>query len=96
MSPRPRSTDKSVPISIALPGSLVTRIDQELSYSSSRSKWIANAIRNKLDSGIMTDPLDEASLDALLKWAWLRAEGPVRAMIENARQIQRSKVAAEN
>ena len=91
MSPRPRLTDKSVPISIALPGSLVTRIDQELSYSSSRSKWIANAIRNKLDSGTLTDPLDEATIDDLLKWAYIRAEGPVRTMIENARQIQGAK-----
>jgi hypothetical protein len=91
MTPRPRSTDKAVPISIALPGSLARRLDQELAYKQSRSKWIANAIRNKLDSGIMTDPLDEAKLDDLLKWAYLRAEGPVRSMIENARQIEESK-----
>jgi len=46
---RPRSTDKSIPISVALPSSLVRRLDQELSYSSSRSQYVAKAIRNYLD-----------------------------------------------
>lgn len=91
MTPRPRSTDKAVPISIALPGSLARRLDQELAYKQSRSKWIANAIRNKLDSGTMTPPCDEAVLEELLRWAYLRAEGPVRTMIDNARQLENSK-----
>jgi metal-responsive CopG/Arc/MetJ family transcriptional regulator len=46
---RPRSTDKSIPISVALPGSLVKRLDQELSYKSSRSKYVAKAIENRLN-----------------------------------------------
>ena len=46
---RPRSTDKSIPISVALPSSLVRRLDQELSYQSSRSKYVAKAIKNHLD-----------------------------------------------
>ena len=45
---RKRSTNKSVPISVSLPGSLVTRLDQELSYQSSRSKYVADAIENRL------------------------------------------------
>ena len=46
---RPRSTDKSIPISVALPASLVRRLDQELSYTSSRSKYVAVAIENRLN-----------------------------------------------
>ena len=46
---RPRSTDKAIPISIALAGSLVRRLDQELSYTSSRSKYVAIAIENRLN-----------------------------------------------
>ena len=46
---RPRSTDPSVALSIAVPQSLKTRLDQELSYTSSRSKWVCHAIKEKLN-----------------------------------------------
>jgi metal-responsive CopG/Arc/MetJ family transcriptional regulator len=46
---RKRSIDKSIPISVALPSSLVRRLDQELDYTSSRSKYVAKAIQNRLD-----------------------------------------------
>jgi len=46
---RPRSTDPSVPLSIAVPQSLKTRLDQELSYKQSRSKWVCHAINEKLN-----------------------------------------------
>lgn len=46
---RPRSTDPSVALSIAVPQSLKTRLDQELSYTQSRSRWICHAIKEKLD-----------------------------------------------
>tara|TARA_R110002110_G_scaffold414557_1_gene644944 strand:- start:1502 stop:1774 length:273 start_codon:yes stop_codon:yes gene_type:complete len=45
---RPRSTDPSVALSIAVPTSLKTRLDQELSYQQSRSKWVCHAIKEKL------------------------------------------------
>jgi len=56
---RPRSTDKSIPISVALPGSLVRRLDQELSFRSSRSKYVARAIKNYLDQ-LETSSIAEA------------------------------------
>jgi len=46
---RPRSTDPSVALSIAVPQSLKTRLDQELSYKQSRSKWVCKAIKAKLN-----------------------------------------------
>jgi len=46
---RPRSTDPSVALSIAVPQSLKTRLDQELSYTQSRSKWVCHAIKEKLE-----------------------------------------------
>lgn len=46
---RPRSTDPSVALSIAVPQSLKTRLDQELSYKQSRSKWVCHAIKEKLN-----------------------------------------------
>jgi hypothetical protein len=45
---RPRSTDPSVALSIAVPQSLKTRLDQELSYKQSRSLWVCGAIKAKL------------------------------------------------
>jgi len=47
---RPRAIDPSVPLSIAVPQSLKTRLDQELSYTQSRSKWVQKAIKAKLDA----------------------------------------------
>lgn len=47
--PRPRSRDKVVPVSIGIPVSLMTRLDNELDWSQSRSKWVASAIISKLD-----------------------------------------------
>ena len=47
---RPRSTDKHQPLTISVPGSLMTRLDQELSYKQSRSKWVQRAILAKLDA----------------------------------------------
>lgn len=46
---RPRSTDPSVALSIAVPQSLKTRLDQEISYQQSRSKWVCHAIKEKLN-----------------------------------------------
>jgi len=46
---RPRSTDPSVALSIAVPNSLKLRLDQELSYKQSRSRWVCHAINEKLN-----------------------------------------------
>lgn len=62
---RPRSTDKSIPISVALPGSLVKRLDQELSYQASRSKYVAVAIENRLNE-MQASPISEASSRQLM------------------------------
>jgi len=47
---RRRSADKSIPISIALPRSIVARLDQVLAYKDSRSAYIARAIKQELDN----------------------------------------------
>ena len=54
---RPRSTDPSVPLSIAVPSSLKTRLDQELAYTSSRSQWVVHAIKEKLNQQFDYDSL---------------------------------------
>jgi len=62
---RKRSIDKSIPISVALPSSLVRRLDQELSYTSSRSKYVANAIENRLKQ-MENSSVSEASTRQLM------------------------------
>ena len=62
---RKRSTDKSIPISVALPSSLVRRLDQELDYTSSRSKYVARAIENRLDE-MESSALSDASTRVLM------------------------------
>ena len=47
---RRRSKDPSVPISIAIPRSLHTRLNELLAYKQSRSKWVCGAIRAKLEA----------------------------------------------
>ena len=62
---RKRSIDKSIPISVALPGSLVRRLDQELDYTSSRSKYVAKAIENRLKE-MQSSAVSEASTRQLM------------------------------
>lgn len=47
LSPRARSKDKVVPISIGIPSSLMSRLERHLDYTQSRSKWVADAIEIK-------------------------------------------------
>ena len=48
--PRQRSRDKVVPVSIGLPISLMMRLDSELNWNQSRSKYVKSAILQKLEN----------------------------------------------
>jgi len=50
LTPRPRSRDKVLPITIGLPMSLHHRLENKISYTQSRSKWVQNAIIAKLEA----------------------------------------------
>jgi len=63
---RPRSTDPSVAMSIAVPQSLKTRLDQELSYTQSRSKWVCHAIKEKLNQEFDYDSIPTRQLIGML------------------------------
>ena len=62
---RKRSIDRSESVSVALPGSLVRRLDQELDYTSSRSKYVAKAIENRLNE-MQSSSVSEASTRQLM------------------------------
>lgn len=77
---RRRSTDPAIPVSIAVPRSLHTRMNELLAYKQSRSKWICDAIENKLKRKL--PDLDEYRLQTLVWTAknhkdcpkWLKRE----------------------
>ena len=47
---RRRVADKTVPVSIGLPQSLLDRLNMQLDWRQSRSKWVKNAIIAKLEA----------------------------------------------
>jgi len=47
---RRRSADPAIPVSIAIPRSLHTRMNELLAYKQSRSRWVCQAIEAKLDA----------------------------------------------
>ena len=60
---RRRSTDPAIPVSVAMPRSLHTRLNEILSYKSSRSAWIVDAIKLKLNE---QDALASIDIDNIL------------------------------
>jgi len=66
--PRPRSRDKVVPVSIALPISLMMRLDNELSYTQSRSKWVCHAINEKLNQEFDVSSIPTGQLLGMLHY----------------------------
>jgi metal-responsive CopG/Arc/MetJ family transcriptional regulator len=47
---RRRVKEKHIPMSLSMPYALIQRVDNQLSYTSSRSKWVQEAIKSKLES----------------------------------------------
>ena len=63
---RRRSIDKHQPLTISVPGSMMTRLDQELSYKQSRSKWVQDAIKTKLENVNNEDVLYSVGIDTII------------------------------
>jgi len=65
---RRRSANPTMAISVTLPRRLIEELDQVLSYSQSRSKWIAQACENKMkkyDSPLLEDASDRQLMGCL-------------------------------
>jgi len=65
--PRRRSTNPTKAISITLPESLLRRLDNYLSYESSRSAYIAKALERRLD-GQRGFSFDDIETEALVRY----------------------------
>jgi len=70
---RRRSSDKCIPISVALPLSLVMKLDQELSINQSRSKYIQKAIHNRLNE-VQENAISERSTRQLMAALSMRSD----------------------
>ena len=64
---RRRSSDPTKAISITLPESLLRRLDNYLSYTSSRSAYIADALEKKLN-GQRAFSSDDLETEALVRY----------------------------
>lgn len=60
---RPRKSERKENISVNLPKHVVDRINDQLSWKSSRSEWIEGAIKNKLGA---SDYLENVDLDEIV------------------------------
>jgi len=69
--PRRRSTNPTKAISITLPESLLRRLDNYLSYESSRSAYIAKALERRLD-GQRGFNVDDIETEDLVRWTLSR------------------------
>ena len=74
---RRRSTNPTKAISVTLPGKLLEELDERLSYSQSRSRWIAEACEKKLQN------YDSESL--------LVVDASVRQLMASLVHVQRQK-----
>lgn len=66
MSPRPRSRDKVIPVSVGLPISLMMRLDNELDWNQSRSRYVKSAIIQKLEGDFDYDSISSKQLVGML------------------------------
>lgn len=64
---RRRVKEKNIPMSLSIPYRLLQRLDSELGYQQSRSKWVQGAIKAKLDHD-----LDWASVSSIRLIVMLR------------------------
>lgn len=92
---RRRSADKAIPISIALPRSIVARLDQVLAYKDSRSAYIASAIKTKLDDRESFN-IKEVPTSRLRMELYHRAETSAALKLAlNAEEVNSSSVPSE-
>lgn len=64
---RRRSTNKHIPMSLSIPYTLIQRLDKELQYKQSRSKWVQGAIKAKLTQEIDWTKVTDKQLLVILR-----------------------------
>lgn len=63
---RRRVKEKHIPMSLSIPYALIQRVDSELSFKQSRSKWVQGAIEAKLEDSKAFDLSNKTSIS--LAW----------------------------
>ena len=80
---RRRVKEKHVPMSLSMPYRLIMRVDSELSYRQSRSKWVQGAIREKLEREIDFGSIPTKKLLLLLVNRDIISEATFKAMLRS-------------
>jgi metal-responsive CopG/Arc/MetJ family transcriptional regulator len=63
---RRRVKEKHIPMSLSVPYRLIQRVEEQLGYKQSRSKWVQGAIQAKLDMEIDWSLIESERLLRLL------------------------------
>ena len=63
---RRRATDPTKAINITLPSSLLDKVNDKLTYTESRSAWIAGAIRMRLEDSSALGEVNDVRLKVML------------------------------
>ncbi len=63
---RRRVKEKHIPMSLSMPYRLIQRVEEQLSYKQSRSKWVQGAIEAKLEMDIDWSLIESERLLRLL------------------------------
>jgi metal-responsive CopG/Arc/MetJ family transcriptional regulator len=75
MMGRRRVKEKHIPMSLSMPYALIIEVDKQLSFKSSRSKWVQAAIKAKLESGERgMDDLEHVPLKTLFAELTMRLD----------------------
>jgi len=64
---RKRSNDPARPLTFSMPSSMHKRLNNHLSFESSRSAWITAAIKAKLEGESSNESLDAWTTDEILQ-----------------------------
>jgi len=77
---RRRVKEKHLPMSLSMPYALILRVDNQLSFKSSRSKWVQDAIKKKLESQERGyDDLENVPIQSLLSELTMRLDKTTNA-----------------
>jgi len=80
---RKRSTNKHIPMSLSIPYDLMIRLDKELSYKQSRSKWVQGAIKAKLTQQIDMTQITNKQLLVILRNRNIINDETFRVMLQS-------------
>jgi len=85
---RRRVKEKHIPMSLSMPYRLIQRLDKELQYKQSRSKWVQGAIKAKLTQEIDWTKVTDKQLLVILRNRDLISDATFRVMLQSVETVE--------